>query len=787
MKFNYKLKSFKKYFSTGFLGLALLSTTQNHAFANVTANLLQHSLIWSEQGNAKAVAFRKSFQLKQKPNSAILNLFADAKYMLWINGKYVARGPCRFDPKRPEYDTRDIAQSLVSGKNTLQVLVYGHVSGGDAMEHTPGLTLSLEIGKNKLTTDPTWKVNTDTRFKAPLVDWDGVRENVRADLESGDWLDPNFNDHQWKNAVLQDGQTWGEFKPRTTPLLSEKEVPYQIQGKTLPFSAEKEETIYLRLKKNIMGYCIFRFEAEAGSVFTVFGHRYTAKAGEQEYITADIFGSGQTGVYAKDWDDNPNAVSIAVTIEKGRFKFKDIRVVNAVAPYVAVGEFESSDALLNRFFKVILNMHTQVTQDTYTDGASEGNEWMADIYNISKFTKVAFAGTHPDGSLNYSDRRHLKKALLDIGISQNQDGRVKAHHPSDRFDLHAYIEDFQALWVMSIRNYYEMTQDQGLVQELYESMKKQMAWFQSKITVNGLFSGREWMVFDNPYAYKTGEGATLNAIIYKAFLDAAYLANLMGDFNSSTQYTLIAAQIKTSFNQLLWNDEKKTINGMLGGKPTTHAAIMALYTGILSPEKVSPVQNFLLHRTQKKITYPLAHLFWFKDLYDMNSDHADQQVLDIIRSKYGNEWNAFNKGYLTAEGCNSGRNFHNFGMVPGVFMSESILGVQTVGAAWDKKIKIEPRLGDLSFARGTVVTENGPVQVSWNKSNQGMKFNFRVPLEVQAEVGIPYHGKIKDLSFNGKILVEKSKVKSSQVRISPRFIYIENVSSGSHEGFLRID
>jgi hypothetical protein len=27
------------------------------------------------------------------------------RYMLWINGRYVERGPCRFVPAHPEYDT----------------------------------------------------------------------------------------------------------------------------------------------------------------------------------------------------------------------------------------------------------------------------------------------------------------------------------------------------------------------------------------------------------------------------------------------------------------------------------------------------------------------------------------------------------------------------------------------------------------------------------------------------------------------------------------------------------
>ena len=50
-------------------------------------------------------AFRKQFTLTKQPRTAALHLFADVRYLLWVNGQYVTRGPARFNPKGPEYDT----------------------------------------------------------------------------------------------------------------------------------------------------------------------------------------------------------------------------------------------------------------------------------------------------------------------------------------------------------------------------------------------------------------------------------------------------------------------------------------------------------------------------------------------------------------------------------------------------------------------------------------------------------------------------------------------------------
>ena len=116
-----------------------LILTANHVFCS-TANSdigssLQNTMIWLEGKPApKQVycVFRREFNLSQQPAQAKLHIFADSRYILWVNGSYVDRGPCRFDPRYPEYDTLDIQEFLQPGSNVIAVLVhnyYGAVNG----------------------------------------------------------------------------------------------------------------------------------------------------------------------------------------------------------------------------------------------------------------------------------------------------------------------------------------------------------------------------------------------------------------------------------------------------------------------------------------------------------------------------------------------------------------------------------------------------------------------------------------------------------------------------------
>lgn len=770
-------------------------------------SLLRNAMIWHPNDQSKSVSFRKQFRYGGGAKGETLYIFADSKYMLWINGRYVMRGPCRFDPIRPEYDSFDVSKYLHPGENTIAVQAYGHISTGETMEHSPGLALCIvtrsgtnadtkvgvvhsgqfRTGSKLLLTDTSWRCSTSTRYGDPSAYWDGIRENINAAKEDGDWTLPSYHDKSWFLAVRQKSDQWGDFYPRTTPMPVATELPWMVDGKKLPFTVTGKTDLFLKLKKNIVGYCIFEFDADSGARFNVFGHHYIARKGRQEYISGGFYGSGVTNTFGTLIRDEPDSVGIPVHIDTGSIRFISIRVFNFIAPLKLAGAFHSSDSVLDRFWNVIANMHAQVTKDTYTDGVSEGNEWVGDVHNISQFTRVAFAGPGKNGSWIYADKRWLAKALSDIGCSQQKDGRIKAHHPSDRFDLHWFIEDFACVWIADIRSYYEMTNDRELAGRLWPIVKKQMYWFKDSINARGLIHGREWCIFDNPFAYKHGEGATLNAFVYKAFTDAAYLAGVCNDDKTAAAFTHIASALKIAFNANFWDSGKCTFRGMTDSAVTTHAAVMYLFTGICNEEHKRDVEDWLLTRSlDTNIVYPLLHLYWFRDLYEMNSEEADQQVLNIIRTKYYNRWNAFNKGYVTSEGCNRNRNFHNFGMAPGYFLSAYILGVRTEGTISDRCILIEPRLGNLRHAEGTVVTEFGRVNVFWRRDEDGFSFHCHIPAGLKTRLGIPISAGAVGLTLimDGETWVKAGKVLKKGVVITSRFIYLDKVSGGAHSGKL---
>src|ERR1035437_6460250 len=157
---------------------------------------LQQQMIWAAPDaklQSAFIAFRKRFSLADAPVKANLHLFADVGSMLWINGRYVLRGPVRFVPSGPEYDSDDVTSYLQSGDNELVVLVLANQSNGKMMHHAPGLAVQLEITGAQGTpmvvaTDPTWKWSDQTRYRTPRVDWGNEMDVIDSTVEDGDWI-----------------------------------------------------------------------------------------------------------------------------------------------------------------------------------------------------------------------------------------------------------------------------------------------------------------------------------------------------------------------------------------------------------------------------------------------------------------------------------------------------------------------------------------------------------------------------------------------------------------------
>ena len=170
--------------------------------------------IWCE-GEAVPQNFylycRKSFTLAGKASDATVEVTADSRYKLFVNGKFVGRGPARCDQRWEYYDTYDLRKFLHPGENVISAMV--HQYGAPSHSYTlgrGGFFLQGEVREGsarsvRLDSNESWRL-------LPAPPWD--RESVRtcvavmwqeiydARKEPRGWQEPKFDDSAWQRPVI---------------------------------------------------------------------------------------------------------------------------------------------------------------------------------------------------------------------------------------------------------------------------------------------------------------------------------------------------------------------------------------------------------------------------------------------------------------------------------------------------------------------------------------------------------------------------------------------------------
>jgi len=146
---------------------------------------------------------------------AILHLFGDTRYRLWVNGRVAAYGPARFLPSHPEYDTVDLRPYLQPGANELRVEV--NAFGASSFESLPsvgGFIAWGQLGNERLDTPDGWTAARVSAWDA----WAPAHSFAQGPVEVYDAnADNDLNAGPPIEHLRPDN--WGPLRPRSIPML----------------------------------------------------------------------------------------------------------------------------------------------------------------------------------------------------------------------------------------------------------------------------------------------------------------------------------------------------------------------------------------------------------------------------------------------------------------------------------------------------------------------------------------------------------------------------------------
>lgn len=170
----------------------------------------QASWIWPQNKQTSTMSlFRKRLTVNAIPEQALLHITASSVYKLYINGRYVNRGPARSAPHHQSFDSIDISPLLQMGENIIAVQVhfqpevnsYQHKGRAGLLAQ---LSLTDKAGPSVIITDESWRAIADPRWHKHELKisrfHQEVNDSVNLSKQLNQWQSLAFDHASWPSA-----------------------------------------------------------------------------------------------------------------------------------------------------------------------------------------------------------------------------------------------------------------------------------------------------------------------------------------------------------------------------------------------------------------------------------------------------------------------------------------------------------------------------------------------------------------------------------------------------------
>jgi len=432
---------------------------------------------------------------------------------------------------------------------------------------------------------------------------------------------------------------------------------------------------------------------------------------------------------------------------------RNLHVLEERYPVSQRGTFISSDPRLDQIWQVGVDTLRPNMTDAYTDTPwRERGQWWGDAYVEFQINRVAFG-----------DTTLLRRGLV-LMAEAFTNGEPEALAPNGEGIL---LLDYGMLWVQALRDYWRLTGDGATVLQLYTPLQELLEYLRGyEHPDTGLLDvppGHwsqtalvDWPAWHSRY----GQSAALNALYYRTLLDAAALAESIGDSASAATYAQRAARLKEQLNGNLylegqWRYASSSLDGTLVA-PSPHAQAWPLACGIVPEEREQAVVQALLSLISPDPSQPnveIYGMYWV--LQALGETRRIPEALALIRQYYGR---LLDLGATTWwEGFNAHTQYtaslsHGWGGDPTWFLTTYVLGARQVGP---QQWEVRPALIGLESVRGTLPLGEDALSVGWERPDcERALLNVSAPLGSSGEIVIPRVGPTTSITLNQTLIWE---------------------------------
>ena len=449
---------------------------------------------------------------------------------------------------------------------------------------------------------------------------------------------------------------------------------------------------------------------------------------------------------------------------EGPVKVENIQVYEESYPVVQNGSFQTAIAqentggedaenalLLDRIWQVGVDTLRATMTDAYMDTPwRERGQWWGDVYVEERVNQAVFG-----------DTQLVRRGILLMAEAMQTDPAPGM--ATNNAGLH--MLDYSMLWVHSLAEYTLRTGDLSLARQVHPTLLLFMQHLEHSENPNSRLLDLPKVDWSQTAYLDTaggnnrfGQSAALNSLYYATLLQAAQIANQLGDTDSAQVWRDKASIVKTNLNALLYLPSEgrylTTIQAGESYEPTPHAQAWPLAYGVVPPEQTDAVVSSLLEMLSPDpaaANLQVYGMYWVLEALGQ-SGHIAEGV-SLIENYYGymleagatTWWEHFNANQFQWSSLS-----HGWGSSPTWFLTTYVLGARQAGPHdWS----LQPAVLVVEQAAGALPLGPDPTQVlqiQWEYSAcDQADLRVEAPAQSQGVLWLPYTSAEMQITLDG--------------------------------------
>ena len=677
---------------------------------------VQKSTTWFSKDyhdySCRFAEFQKEYHFEKQIEKVVIQISADVKYFLYVNGRYVGVGPVT-----PGGDYNSAVSMPQQYYSTYEIAVNDiHVRLYALIQTLPIVQCDMTQGQNgficackicfvdgsvqTVYSDESWLCRLATEFSECNV------------------IDLNQAKHAWENAVLL-SPVWNLYPSEILNTVEESVSP--IGSKKLTVSAQQTISAHYELDKIYSGYYAFSVQADGAYEIRIYDYEKDANKREKRFVVKGT----ESGSFRSVVLTSAGSFDIEVqNLGKNEVTITDIVFLFQHYPCLSLGEFECNDEELNKIYNMGKHALKICRQSIELDSPKhQENLQCAGDYHIASLMNYYADG---DTALTRFDIMRIAR-YLEI---------------SDGYMFHT---TYGLIWVQMVYQYYLHSGDKDVLHFVKPALGKLLKTHAATVNDMSLINSPlnymfvDWIDVDGYTMHHPPKAlgqTVLNAFYYEALKTAAFLYATIGENSLSEDCLRQAEQLKSSFSIFFDSDKglyfdglSDLDNGNQWTPPNTekryyswHSNTLAVLYGLAPKEQSRTIIEKMLNTDGLISPQPYFMHFVLEAIHKVGL-FEQYGMKQLNRWKYMTEFEkGLVEGWVDCEAYPYDYS-HVWAGTPTYQLPQKLSGLKIIKAGFEE-ISLNPQLFGLEWAKIKIPTQKGVISI---EMRQGKKARIDVP------------------------------------------------------------